>query len=581
MMASLRRSGRQTLRVRLYALSVSAIILIALATRLAYVIATGVHPTPTDGPVRTIPDTDVNPYGANFFLDREVEPWKLDKTLQMASQAGIGWVKQQFSWEEVEPRRKGEFLEPATKSSSWGKFDAIVTACEKHDLRIIARLDRPPDWTRQDNSYKERPPDNFQDYGDYVYEFVKRYRGRIDYIQIWNEPNIFPEWGNRPVDPTQYVELLKIAYRRAKEANPNVHVLCAPLAITLGQPHPEPGKWTAMNDIDYLEEMYKAGAARYFDIYSANAFGMDRPPDDLPDPSVLNFQRVLLHREVMERYGDGHKAVWFNEYGWNAAPESFPEDRLVWQRVTEREQADYSVRGITMAREQWPWAGVFMIWYFRQAGHIPTERADYYFRMVDTDFTPRPLYLAIQSAATTRTMPGPGTYQESNPGIVTRGQWETVMTPRASGGAYWRSETAGDSLEFTFRGPGINLIAPQSPDGGRFLVSLDGRTVPGLPTNDQGRSYVDMYSDTAKDQAVVSLAHSLGPETHILTLEISSEHHPASSGQGCAIDALRVASGERGSLPLLPLAVVLAALALNLALLWRTWRRARWLLRTP
>ena len=125
-MASLRRSGRKTLRIRFAALSASAIILLVLAARFAIVIAGGLGPTAVEGPARTIPNTDVNPYGANFFLDREVEPWKLDKTLQMASQGGIGWVKQQFTWEEVEPTRKGEFLEPATKSSSWGKFDAIV-----------------------------------------------------------------------------------------------------------------------------------------------------------------------------------------------------------------------------------------------------------------------------------------------------------------------------------------------------------------------------------------------------------------------------------------------------------------------
>ncbi|MBC7237093.1 MAG: hypothetical protein H5T69_14730, partial [Chloroflexi bacterium] len=300
---------------------------------------------------RLIPNTDVNPYGANFFLGREVEPWKLDKTLQMAADAGIGWVKQQFPWEDIEPLRKGEFLYPVTKSDSWLKYDRIVEACEKYGLQIVARLDRPPDWTRQDNTYKERPPDNLEDYGDFVYEFVKRYRGRVRYIQIWNEPNIFPEWGNRPVDPAGYVELLKIAYRRAKEADPNVYVLSAPLAITLGQPHPEPGKWISMNDLQYLEEMYQAGAREYFDIYSANAFGMSLPPEAEPDPNALNFQRVLLQRRIMERYGDADKPVWFNEYGWNAAPPDFPPERLIWGRVTEKQQAEYTLRGIQMARE--------------------------------------------------------------------------------------------------------------------------------------------------------------------------------------------------------------------------------------
>ena len=125
---------------------------------------------------------------------------------------------------------------------------------------------------------------------------------------------------------------------------------------------------------------------------------MDRPPDDPADPSVLNFQRVLLHRQIMERYGDADKAVWFNEYGWNAAPESFPADQLTWGRVTEQQQADYTLRGIALAREEWPWAGVFMVWYFRQVGNIPVDNATYYFRMVDVDFTPRPVYSAVQQA---------------------------------------------------------------------------------------------------------------------------------------------------------------------------------------
>ena len=54
---------------------------------------------------RTVPNPDVNPLGANFFLSREVEPWKMDRTLQLAADAGIGWVKQQFPWEEIESKR--------------------------------------------------------------------------------------------------------------------------------------------------------------------------------------------------------------------------------------------------------------------------------------------------------------------------------------------------------------------------------------------------------------------------------------------------------------------------------------------
>ena len=333
------------------------------------------------------PHTDLNPVGANFFLEREVEPWKREETVRMARQAGVTWAKQQFVWAEIE-RRPGQFR--------WEKYDAIVALCEAYGVQVVARLDVTPAWAREGFSMPGRPPNDFDQYGDFVYRFVERYRGRVRYIQIWNEPNLYIEWGNRPVDPAGYVDLLRIAYQRAKEADPNVYVLSAPLAITLGEPHPEPDKWRAMNDLQFLDEMYQAGAAPYFDVLSVNAFGMDRPPEDPPSPGTLNFRRIALQREIMERYGDHDKAVWFNEYGWNAAPDSFAEQDLHWKRVSEEEQALYTVEGIKYARQNWPWAGVFFVWYFRQVGDIPPQEAAYYFRMVDVDFIPRRVYYAIQ-----------------------------------------------------------------------------------------------------------------------------------------------------------------------------------------
>jgi hypothetical protein len=525
---------------------------------------------------RNIPNTDLNPYGANFFLGREVEPWKIDRTLHMAADAGIGWVKQQFPWEQIEPQRKGEFLDPQTKEDSWAKWDRIVEACERYGLQIVARLDRPPDWTRQDNSYRQSPPDNFEDYGDFVYAFVSRYKGRIRYIQIWNEPNIFPEWGNRPVDPAAYVELLRVAYRRAKEADPNIYVLSAPLAITLGEPHPEPGRWRSMNDLDYLSAMYEAGLADCYDIYSANAFGLDLPPDSPPDPQVLNFQRVLLHREIMERYGDGNKAVWFNEYGWNAAPEGMAPDKLIWGRVSEREQAEYTIEGIRMAREEWPWAGVFMIWYFRQVGNLTPDQAEYYFRMVDTDFTPRQVYFAVQDVVQAQGVAGPGLYQQTSPAVQTYGQWQQEIVADAEGGAWLRAGQPGDSVTLTFRGQAVALLTQTGPQGGRLLVSLDGQAVGGLTTDAQGASYVSLYTPETQTGARIPLVRNAGPGEHTLRLIAASDADPDSLGHEVVVDAFEVLAGEGQPFPLGSLLGLAAGLVLVSVLLWRVWRRLRW-----
>jgi len=525
---------------------------------------------------RQIPNSDVNPFGANFFLDREVEEWKLRKTLQMAQEAGLGWAKQQFSWEEIEPVRKGEFFDERTRRSSWEKYDLIVDLCEEYGLQVIARLDRPPDWAREDNTYKERPPDNFEDYGDFVYTFVDRYRGRVKYIQIWNEPNIFPEWGNRPVDPAGYVELLRVAYQRAREADPNIYVLSAPLAITLGQVHPEPGKWISMNEIQFLEEMYQAGAKEYFDILSANAFGLSSPPEEPAQPKVLNVQRVLFLRQTMEQYGDADKAIWFNEYGWNASPEDFPEEQLIWKRVSEEDQADFTVRGIEYALANWPWAGVFNIWYFRQVGNIPSDRSDYYFRVVDVDFTPRLVYYVVKEAAQELLgAVGPGYYQETSPAVILDGQWQAVIEPQASGQAHVVSDVGGTGMTFTFIGENVDLIARLGSDGGRLAVTLDGHAVNDLARNGEGQSYVDLFSPVTRWQQRVPLAYQLDEGEHTLQLTVLERGNLASEGNLVAIDAFEVTTGERSSLPYAVTAFLgLAMLAVG-GLTYREWRLLR------
>jgi hypothetical protein len=518
---------------RLYRLLLALVALAALIG-LTWSVATWVNshnPGPATLPARVIPDTDVNPYGANFFLDREVEDWKRDRTVRMAREAGIVWAKQQFSWEEIE-KRKNQF--------DWNKSDQIIATFEKYGLQIIARLDRPPQWARLDKNIPTSPPENFNDYGDFVDAFVRRYTGRIHHIQIWNEPNIFPEWGNRPVDPSGYAALLEIAYTRAKAANPNIRVLSAPLAITLGEGwSADSDYWRHQNDLEYLADLYKVGAKDYFDILSANAFGLRATPDDPPDPKKLNFARVVLTRQIMEQNNDAHKAVWINEYGWNAAPPDFPNDQLFWGRVTEQQQAEYTLRGIAESRAKWNWVGVFNLWYFRQVGDIPPTRSDYYFRLVDVDFAPRLVYLRLKEIAANIPAAQPGFYQETNPALELSGNWQPILNARANLGSELVTRQPGARATIRFWGDGIELVMRRGPTQGRAWITLDGQRVANLPLDTNGNSYLDLAAPNDQWQARVPIARNLMRGLH--KLEIVT----AQSGD-ITLDAFSVsASGER------------------------------------
>lgn len=339
--------------------------------------------TGTAAPLSPSSLSNVYPFGANTFLGWEVDLAKRERTVQMMKAAHIGWLKEQFLWDQIEHVR-GTFV--------WDKYDEIVNLAGKYGLKVIARLDYPPPWTQKTANFNA-PPDNLPDYAEFVHTFVSHYKGRIAAVQLWNEPNLAAEWGGKPPDAVAYTKLLTLAHAAAKQADPNIVVLSAPLAETLERSN------RALVETDFLQRMYDAGAKGNFDVLSANAYGLAYPPDDPPQENRLNFLRFTFLHDVAAKNGEPNKPIWFNEYGWNASPAEFPPDQLIWGRVSRAQQAQYTVDGIKLAKQKYPYVGVVNIWYFRQVGTIPKTDSSYYFDMVDPAFNEEPVYGAVRDAA--------------------------------------------------------------------------------------------------------------------------------------------------------------------------------------
>jgi GH35 family endo-1,4-beta-xylanase len=334
-----------------------------------------------------------NPLGVNTFLEREVEPAKRRRQLELARQAGFHFIRQQFPWHELEEAGKGVYVDPKFGRSTWDKFDEIVRLTEELELELIVRLDTSPEWARPGNLHPQTPPDNLADYGDYVEAVVSRYRGRVRYYQIWNEPNLTVDWGMRPVDPAAATALLRVGYTRAKAADPNAIILAPALSPTIAE-GPD-----ALNELTFLQGMYDAGASAYFDIGSVQAYGLRSGPDDRRlGVRDVTFSRPILVRELMVRNGDAAKPIWVSEMGWNVLPPGAPEPHIFGE-VTSEQQARYTVRALQRAREEWPWMGVMNVWFLKLADD--RERGDQIagFRLLDTDFRPRPVYYAIKEYA--------------------------------------------------------------------------------------------------------------------------------------------------------------------------------------
>jgi hypothetical protein len=269
--------------------------------------------------------------------------------------------------------------------------------------------------------------------------------------------------------------------------------------------------------------MYAAGAREYFDILSANAFGLGSSPHDPPNPGKLNFQRVLLERQVMEEFGDADKPIWVLEYGWNAAPDWMPDSRLVWGRVSDEQQAQYTVEGIEHARKNWQWAGVFSIWFFRQVGDIQPSNPEYYFRMVDVDFAPRPVYFSVGRAAAQLQVAAPGKYEETNPALAVEGSWVLERDQYVSGGESLSTQDEDARARLRFYGRSVDLVVRRRPNGGKLFARLDGQPIGGLTRDEAGQSYIDLAADTDQSQVVLPVVRDAPPAEHIL--ELDAEGH--------------------------------------------------------
>jgi hypothetical protein len=437
------------------------------------------RPRPETADFVPVANVSASPFGVNTFLEQEVEPQKREQAIQMIADAGFTWIRQEFPWEDIEIHGKGDFEdrrhEPAR--SAWDKYDQIVDLATQYHLQIIARLSNPPAWSRAqgDAAGPLAPPDNLEDYGDFVEAVVRRYQGRIRYYQIWNEPNIYPEWGEAPVSPEQYTELLKVGYTRVKAACPDCVVISGALAQTI------PLGPRDLNDFVFLQRMYDAGAASYFDVLAIQGYGLwSGPTDRRMRPRVLNFSRPLYLREIMVKNGDAAKPIWITEMNWNAPPPDLADKPF--GAVTLEQQARYAVEAFQRAQQEWPWLGVINVWFFKRATDTEQDQAMYYFRLVEPDFTPMPVYDALKTyfhSAEARTL-YLGVHQEDDWALTYAGPWErrqdaaaqlggVAVAPPASRAAPDGSEA---TLDLAFDGTDLWLQAGPGA-AGTIAYSLD------------------------------------------------------------------------------------------------------------
>jgi polysaccharide biosynthesis protein PslG len=302
---------------------------------------------------------------------------------------GFGWGAMSVRWASVEAEQ-GKL--------NWDSLDKVISALAGSGLKVFLDVTGSPAWAKPaDTTGFDGPPPDLTLYAAFTGQLAARYCGKVSAIQIWNQPNINFQWGNQPPDPARYMEMLKLAHGAIKAACPQTLVVsAAPVPTGAGAP-------MAMNDVDYLSQMYAHGLKSLADAVGATAPGYNNPPDakvgysDPNEPSMKSHRSFFFrdtlesYRQVMQDNGDGAKKLWVTQFGWGSS--SSPGAGYEYMRDnTPEEQAQYAVKSYAMARA-WGWVGAMFLLSLDYGVAYPNSNLAY-FSLLRSD-GPTPAYRAL------------------------------------------------------------------------------------------------------------------------------------------------------------------------------------------
>jgi hypothetical protein len=257
---------------------------------------------------------------------------------------GAGVVRLAYGWDVIEASCKGCF--------HWETTDAWRDQATRTHRTIYATLAYAPAWANGGHPYRY-PPLNYQDWYDFVFATVSRYRDDIHLWGVWNEPNL--DEYLQGADPRVYRALVITARAAIRAADPRATVLGPDVSF-----HGVKDGWFAavMNDFGDL-----------FDIVTVHWYA------DGPELAIMMDQLV--------RPLSLGKPVWMTEVGMKPCASLFGEagQAMLYQRVLAAFQE----------RRSW-WTGVL----FYDLYELPAG-GDCGTGITRADWSNRPAFLVYQA----------------------------------------------------------------------------------------------------------------------------------------------------------------------------------------
>ncbi len=337
---------------------------------------------------------DENPYGVNAHQAS-------DDALELVADAGIGWVRFDMNWFQMEPAQ-GQF--------DWSIPDRFVARADQLGLGVFFTVAYTPGWAvgepcddgAEDDAEHclNAVPADPNTWTDFVTAAVQRYGDSVKHWGMWNEPNLDHFFrGTRD----EYVELiLKPGYDAVHAECSDCYVLGPELA-NLREVHWDSEEGEDFGELGWAFNGWNHSLARiledagdHIDIITHHKY--EDPVDiwwfEILDGEWIVMQIMYGAKEITDEYAPG-KPVWITEFGWHSQPWGEYSDEYAAEQLT----AIYDgMCAVSAGTYEGPWDGPFnqpwpelrkMFWY-----DLAEDPTGYSWGLLTWDLIPKDPYYA-------------------------------------------------------------------------------------------------------------------------------------------------------------------------------------------
>ena len=276
------------------------------------------------------------------------DPAKQERFARLAALAGVNWIRDRMRWRDIEPER-GRFVDATT-------YDTAADLQAKHGLKVLQVFHGTPEWAVEDGELRGRYPVDLRHAYRFCREMARRYKGRVQAWEPWNEANVATFGGHTTDEMCTYQ---KATYLGFKAGDPDL-IVCWNVS-------------TATPTMLHTRLVLANETWPYFDTYNIHTY-------DWPD----SYERL---------WGPVHAAacgrpIWVTESD-RGLQYVGPEPWCELSREGERQKAEFMAQSYASSL----FAGAERHFHFILGNYYEANKVQ--FGLLRLDLTPRPSYVAL------------------------------------------------------------------------------------------------------------------------------------------------------------------------------------------